>query len=324
MTLKEVTVSELKKISLFSTLKKPALEYLAKLARPRHCAAGQVLYQAGDRRDRLLIIRHGNLVVGTVIDDEELILSSFTDGDFLGEEIIFNPGGKHEHQIKAFEQAVEIIELKTYDLLKLIERYPESARALEQRMIHALHQRLLATDEKLVTMYSLGKLVSRQEFTAETVQSVLRLTAKSLRAEKALIASFNSGAGRIIIDKSLGYKPVLDQKQYSFKSDTVLSVVFHSQKPLLINNKKFGRQFALAPYCLNNFLAVPLIVGNDIIGALAIAGGAKHRAFDYNDEAFLLSIAKIIAPAIRGLQHIAYARSQEYMRRSFIDTISRA
>jgi len=319
----EVTSSELASIRLFSTLKKPALEHIAKLVEIKKLAAGHQVYGPRDVRDRLIIVRSGSLLISKMVGGEELILSTFGAGDFLGEEIIFHPGGHHHYQIKTYDQPTEIMELSVINFSKLLQQFPDSGQDIQQQIIATLNYRLQRTDEKLAVIYGLGKLMS-EELTSDTLEAILKIISHNRRCAKALIASFDPTSRHILVEKSLGYRPVLDNKPYSLTSDTVLSLIYHSRKPLRLEPSTMERQFRSVQYMSETFLAVPLPVGNDVVGALVCAEKLERGVFDHNDEIFLASVGKMIAPAVRALQHQKMARNQAYLRRDFIDSLSRA
>jgi CRP/FNR family cyclic AMP-dependent transcriptional regulator len=134
----------LKMSPLFAGLGEDALRGLAGLCSRRHFAAGETLFQKGDRGDALYGIRRGQIRIETgTATGQRLTLNILGAGDVFGE-IALLDGGPRTADATAAEPS-ELFVLRREDVLAYLEREPRVA----VRLIELLCQRIRFISERM-------------------------------------------------------------------------------------------------------------------------------------------------------------------------------
>ena len=135
----------LAKAPIFSDLKRGTLKSIARAAKVRRFAAGELLVTEGEEAAAFFVLCRGQAeVVKKVGQDREHILSRLAEGDFFGEMALFD-GFPRSATVRAVSEC-ECLVLARWDLLALIRTSPEVALGI----LPVLSRRLRECEEQLL------------------------------------------------------------------------------------------------------------------------------------------------------------------------------
>ena len=153
----------MKRIPVFSDLKKDDLEQLAKQIIHEQHPKGTLILRSEEKADNLIIINSGEAkAYRYTFDGKEQILYLFSEGDFFGEQGLFNDAHS-DYSVEALTP-VNICRLYRSDFQDLLKKHPEIALQL----ITALSQRLAGLEQ----------LISLQDIDARIQAFLIELVAK--------------------------------------------------------------------------------------------------------------------------------------------------
>jgi CRP/FNR family transcriptional regulator len=147
------TAELLSRVPVFSALAAPDLERVALVAVPRTLAAGEVLFQEGDRSDTCYVVRSGRTRAVRDRHGRTITLATFGPHDFFGELAMFEDE-RRSATVEAIEPTALVAVLGA-DMRRLMRLHPE----ITARLVVSLGRRLRQANERL----------SRQSF--QSVQS---------------------------------------------------------------------------------------------------------------------------------------------------------
>lgn len=162
------------RVPIFSALAPDQVAQLATRVRPRHYAAGEQLYGAGERNPSLYVIHTGRVKVTRLSESgREQVVRVLGPGDFLGEASVLT--GEPMDHFAVTVEAGEICSLHPRDLRDHLLSTPSVAVT----MLATLSRRLGSTEEQLraVTGDSAGRRVADYllRLTADAGRSTVRL-----------------------------------------------------------------------------------------------------------------------------------------------------
>jgi len=135
----------LKKVSLFSGIKKKALKNLAQSCVERFYKSGEILVSQGDAGIGLFIIVSGNVrVVKKTAAEKELEIATLGSGDFFGEITVLD-GAPRSANVIALEDTACLL-LTAWEFKAKIDMNPEIALAILPEIV----KRFRETNEMLL------------------------------------------------------------------------------------------------------------------------------------------------------------------------------
>jgi CRP-like cAMP-binding protein len=135
----------LAKAPIFSDLKRGTLKSIARAAKVRRFAAGELLVKEGEEAAAFFVLCRGQAeVVKRLGHDRERALGKLTEGDFFGEMALFD-GFPRSATVRAVSEC-ECVVLARWDLLALIRTSPEVALGI----LPVLSRRLRECEEQLL------------------------------------------------------------------------------------------------------------------------------------------------------------------------------
>lgn len=193
--------SSLRKIPLFESFSQSALEHLSASLRIQMLRKKQALFRKGDEGTALYIVKKGKIkIVLPSKLGEEVILSIFSEGDFLGEMSLFDRKPRSADAV-AMEES-EVYVLNRTDFYSLLQQHETAI----QCVLSSLSERLRKTNDLLESVSSLSvsaklakKLMELGRDFGERNKDVVRIGLRLTQQEMADLV----GATRESINKEL-------------------------------------------------------------------------------------------------------------------------
>ncbi len=152
-------VDALRENVLFRTLTKNELNYLSRLVYERIYQPDEPVFKQNDRGMGMYVIAKGRIAIKTQTPDEEVLVTTLTQGDFFGELALVDPNNIRSATATAIERTVLIGFFKP-DLMEIIERKPAMGVKILFQLATVLGRRLLETTEK-ITLITQARGVSQ-------------------------------------------------------------------------------------------------------------------------------------------------------------------
>jgi|GEM_PF-5948071 len=311
-------ISELKKIPLFKTLSRQALIQLAGFVKVESYSIHRLVFKEGQKRDRLYIVLKGGLMIEKAILGIQESLAAFKPYEVVGESIFFSAGGSHEHSGRTLEPDTQLLEISTYQLVKLFRDHPRAARDLQQLMLRTITERLSRTNDKLLTLFAISKLPSNIKSREELLTNLLHNLLKLFRVKKAFIARFEPLGRRIYLERTLGYHRALT-KVLKLDQDTLISLVYSSKKSLIITPERWEKKYNSAEYQSKNMLLCPIMSHHQVTGCIVLTDKINGHYFSPNNDILLTAIAQQIGPMLDQLAQRELDRNQANLKQTYIE-----
>jgi CRP-like cAMP-binding protein len=135
---------------LFEQLSQPELQMLAELCRPRHFAAGEVIFEEGDLGDALFVIVAGEVeVVRDGADGKERSLATLRAPMFFGEMSLIDK--EYRSATVRAREAAELLQLTADNLNSFRRNYRDGFLFVVTNIARVLSSRLRDANARLST-----------------------------------------------------------------------------------------------------------------------------------------------------------------------------
>jgi len=294
-----VDIKKLKKITLFKNLKPAELEEISKISKIKETKKDQQLFKAGDKRKEFFIVLSGFLRITRKINDDKQTLAFMSSDNFAVESSLVDPKLKHSHYGEIIESG-KILVIKGKDFLKLRNNNPDLGNKIYGNIIKNITERLHHANNKLLTVYSTGRIAS----TYANIYNILNLILESIltviKANQAFFVLFKPLKNKAIIQEAIGYKKNQEIKNLniSLDKDPFLYKILKTGEDVFVDREDFKKEKKWhLPYLKNSALGVKVKVGKNIFGAIVLVD-KKEENFSYNNQILLNIISRQIASAI--------------------------
>ncbi|MDZ7798964.1 MAG: cyclic nucleotide-binding domain-containing protein [Patescibacteria group bacterium] len=311
-----INIKELKKITLFKNLKPDELAEIAKISKIKETKKDQELFKAGDKRQEFFIVLSGFLRISREIRDEKQTLAFMSTNNFAVESSLVDPKLKHSHFGEIIE-AGKILIIKGKDFIKLRNTNPDLTNKIYGNILKNLTERLHHANNKLLTVYSTGRIASTYANIYNILSLILESILTIIKANQAFFVLFKPLQNKAVIQEATGYKKNQEIKNLniSLDKDPFLYEIFKSGEDIFIDREDFKKDKKWhLPYLKNSALGVKVKAGKDILGAIVIVD-KKEENFSYNNQILLNIISRQIASAISTAERLENGQhKREYIK----------
>lgn len=292
--------ARMKAIPLFSRLQKEQREVIANIATVRQVKKGDVLFKAGDLRSSFFVVLSGAMHVYRQFEDEVQTLAILGKNEFAVETALVDTSLKHEHIGEVFEDG-ELLEISSSAFQEASKQHLETTSRMYAAIIENLSQRLHHANNKIVTIYSTGKIAATYSDIDNLSDLLLTTILEIIRAKRALFVLFDPLISKAVIREAKGYgdDQAMRNLDIPLTKDPILGTLYQSHQNLVIASDQYKRESSLhTKYASRNMLGVPLYVQNRVIGAILLGDKEDNEEFSYNNQILLSIIAKQVVLAV--------------------------
>ncbi len=306
-TINMIDTKILQKIPVFEGLSEPELQVVSKIITVKKFKKGEVLFEQGEPRRSFFIVLSGQVHIYRIFSEEVQTLAILGKNNFAVESSLTDPKERHGHNCEVTERG-DMIEIRGKDFLKMSEDYPQITNKVYNNIIANLANRLHHANNKIVTIYSTGKIASTYDDLDHLTDLIISTILQIIKAKKAIFALYHPEEGKVTIYDARGYSSNQKIKNLNINvfKDPVLGQIYRSKRELMITKAMYKRRKNLrTAYSSQTMLGVPLLVGDRVVGAILLGEKDRSRDFSYNNQILLDVIARqIVLP-------IAMAGSEE-------------
>lgn len=309
----------IKNIPVFAGLSLEELVLLASIFRLKKIEVGQKLFETGDSRKNFYVILSGKLKIYRLLKDEEEVIAYMDKNNFAVESALVDPGLKHSH-FGAVIESGEILEMKGNDFLALIKNNLGLGNKIYGNIVNNLTERLHHANNKLVTVYSTGKIASTYANIYNILPLILETILTVIRAKKAFFALYKPFENKTVIQEAIGYSnnQTIKNLNIGLRGETFLGKIFENGEDIFLTREeaKKNKEYKL-PYLGENALGVKIQGAQKILGAIVLAD-KKEEDFNFNNQILLNIISRQIATALQTAEKSEDQDSHEELNRVYI------
>ncbi len=181
-------------------------------------------------------------------------------------------------------------------------------RREKERLTHSLQQRV----QELTVLYRIGKSVTTLMDQEELLERIVEAGVYITRAEEGFLLLRDSHTDELYLRaaKNLG-----EQRAQSLRmpiDDTLAGQVVRTGRPIRLDKGRVGVHLKVKTgFLVRAIIQVPLIVGQQVIGVLAVDNQQSDRVFTENDQALLSALADYAAIAIENARLYRQVKQSE-------------
>lgn len=174
--------------------------------------------------------------------------------------------------------------------------------------------------QELTVLYSIGKSVSSlldlEELLVRIVEAGIYIT----RAEEGFLLLRDPNANELYLRAAKNLGEQRAQKLRMPIDDSLAGQVIRTGKPIRLDKAGAGAQLkVITGFLVRAILQVPLMVGSQVIGVLAVDNQQSERTFSENDQYLLSALADYAAIAIENARLYEQVKQSESRYRDLFD-----
>jgi CRP-like cAMP-binding protein len=311
----------LRSVELFKDFSDQELERFTGVVEQLELSLGDMLFEEGDPGDALYIIEEGAVRIFKTIDKasgDEKSLALLEPGTYLGEMTLID-GNPRSASARA-EIPSKIIKITRDNFLRLLREYPQAAIRLFVSFMQVISQRLRQTNDELVVMYQVGKLIGAAPPTAELVRGILERTMAGTGSAWGVFFCVNDITGNLEVAEAIGkgFESVLGLKTGLHQG--LAGLCIQEGQVLKIDNidddiwtedlPRFG-------YERKTMIAAPLLRKDTPIGALLLGDPMNAPEFNSANVNLVEAVTSEAAASLEASLMKADAASREKYDRHF-------
>lgn len=312
---------DMKSIELFNSFTDQELKNFEKAVTILEMRAGDILFREDDPGDALYIVEQGAVRIYKSIDEatgEEKSLALLEPGTYLGEMTLID-GTPRSASARAEADSL-VLKISREDFLKLLQTYPQAAIRLFVSFMKVMSQRLRQTNEELVVMYEVGKIIGAAPPLPQLLHNLLEKTMSGAEAAFGIFFKVNDITNRLEVMEAIGpgFEDVLHLKTGT--AEGVVGMALHSGAMLKIDNMDTDSRFegmARCGYERKAMLIAPLMRLDEPFGAILIADPQQGAMFNSANANLLQAVAQEAAAAVEASLLHADSDAKEKMDRHY-------
>ncbi|GIW01162.1 response regulator [Roseiflexus sp.] len=197
-------------------------------------------------------------------------------------------------------------------------------RALRERRLkrekELLTRNLRQRVQELTVLYSIGKSVSSLLDLEELLVRIVEAGVYITRAEEGFLLLRDPNANELYLRAAKNLGEQRAQKLRMPIDDSLAGQVIRTGKPIRLDKAGAGAQLkVITGFLVRAILQVPLMVGNQVIGVLAVDNQQSERTFSENDQYLLSALADYAAIAIENARLYQKVKQSEARYRDLFD-----
>lgn len=186
----------------------------------------------------------------------------------------------------------------------------------KEQLTRNLRQRV----QELTVLYSIGKSVSSLLDLEELLVRIVEAGVYITRAEEGFLLLRDSDANELYLRAAKNLGEQRAQKLRMPIDDSLAGQVIRTGKPIRLDKAGAGNQLkVITGFLVRAILQVPLMVGNQVIGVLAVDNQQSERTFSENDQYLLSALADYAAIAIENARLYQQVKQSESRYRDLFD-----
>jgi len=313
-----ISLKIIKNFPYFSTFAPEELEEVVKNSSLTTMNEGEVLFEEGTKRDSFYIVISGEVAIVRKFGEASEVVEIITEGEYIAEHALFSSEHHHSHTALIHSDKAYILKLEGVKFTTLL---LETRYKLILNLLPIISDNFYHASNRIMTLFQIGKILGlSQENTKVVGKEILNVVLTGIHAEKALIALIDMDKSKINIVATNGFNKSDDIQgdKYLLKDTPILEDIIKAKESVTFTEKEYSLSSKKVPYIKKTLLGVPLIIGNNVIGAVVLIDKKSSNDFNTNNEVLLNITSHIIALELSHLQHQEIRIAEEELKREYI------
>jgi len=313
---------DLKRIELFHDFREDELARFEPIIETLHLREGEMLFKEGDAGDGLCIVFEGAVRIFKQIKGEdggEKSLALIPEGSFIGEMTLLE-GSPRSASARA-EEDTTILKITREDFFRLLREYPQAAIRLFASFVKVVSERLRRTNEEMVVLYEIGRVVSANPPQNVLLERILTALVGALKVSLGAVFVLNDITQKLEIRQAVGEGSVTLLNQKFKASEGIVGHAICAQDTLCVADFESCPDYeclARLGYERKNMLIAPLMWKGRTFGALYFAQRIDGQPFDNANVNLVNAVATQAAAAVESaLYHQECEAKEQFDRKYF-------
>lgn len=312
---------DLRSIELFRDFRDEEIEKFIPAIEQLDLKKGEILFSEGEPGDALFIIHSGAVRIFKTIDastGEEKSLALLNAGTYLGEMTLMD-GTPRSASARAEENST-VLKISRRNFIQLLSGYPQGAIRIFVSFMKVISERLRRTNEELVALYEIGKIVSAAPPLNQMLGQMTLALANTAKVELCAFFILNEITGRLEIRQAVGEGSVNLLNMKFNASESIVGRALASQQTLCANdfdNSDNYKNIKRVGYERNSMLVAPLVRKGRPFGAILLAQRSDGLPFDNANINLINGVASQAAAAIESALHAQETAAKEQYDRKY-------
>ncbi len=304
-------------LEIFSRLAEVERGAVALAAVRRVYTKGDVLFHAGDPRDRFFVIVEGDVRISSSFYGREQTIVVYHAQAFIGLHVIVAEPSARRSTAEVVSSTAVIVETTRSEWAALLKEYPTMLGNLLRSAVTTLDERLVYANRKLFTLYTVSRMLRTARSIEQAAREILPVALSVAAAERGLFVMRDTITGAFVPTAMVGYAQTGPIEAWAgrFERDTCVGAVTSSKESHIITE---APAVSAPPYATGSMLITPLLVGGTAVGAIVLADRAGGRPFAHNTRMVVETIAQQLADAIERGRLTSEQEAHRKLRRVYI------
>ncbi|MEW6201729.1 MAG: cyclic nucleotide-binding domain-containing protein [bacterium] len=310
---------ELREIELFRDFSDKEIEEFSGIIKEVRLKKGEILFEENDPGDALFLIQVGAIRIFRRLDagkGEEKSLALLEAGTYLGEMTVLE-GAARSASARAETDSL-LLKITGADFLSLLHQHPATALRLFLSFMKVISNRLRRTNDELVALYKVGKIISAAPPLSQLLKEILTCLIAELNVRFGAVFTLNDITSMLEITEAQGegFDSLLCMR--TGMEEGIAGLALKNRKTIRVENFSQNEEYRDVTqfgYEHENMLIVPLVRSEKIIGAILLADREDGEPFDSADVNLVQAVASQAAAAVESaLFHMDSAAREEFCR----------
>jgi len=313
---------DLSKVSLFNGLSKKQIALVGSFLIENKYQDGDRVMAEGTLRKKLSIITEGIVVLKASINGREDI-AFFTEDDYYGELVLVEADAKHHYSAEVVSPLLRTLELNSMSWQTIQKKDPAAAALMIKNVAIEVHNRLTHANNKLVTLFSIGRILGTYESLSHITDYAMEVILKVIPSQKAMFLTYSDLTGRAKVEKVIGYNDIKHGHIIKVKNDPLLSRLTESPETIIFNRDDYPSSFKHISYLGHSIIIAPINIQKKVLGFIVLADKLNKKEYSHNNLILLRAIALHLVPALQDLNEVEIASQKADLKREYIDPFSK-
>jgi CRP-like cAMP-binding protein len=273
-------------------------------------------------RDKIIIVNDGLVVLEAELKGPKTI-ALFKEGDSLGEMALIEKSSRHMYNVRVVSPEFSGCELSSYSWYTIIKQSPQIAEKIYQNIARNLKNRLNHANNKLVTLFTTGKIIGSYDNFYNLSESILDIIQNIIPYNKALFLTYSPETQKALVHKSIGYPNIKEGAYLNAHKDNVLNLLVKEPGTSIFNHDSWPKGSSDLPYKCNNLIISPVHIKNRVFGFIILGDKTDKNNFSINNKILLQAIANQLAPAIEDMIWEKFSSAQAEIKEIYIDPFAK-
>src|SRR3989339_204060 len=309
---------EIKNIPLFKNLTSEELDLVKTFLIDTKYKQDDLIFTKGKIRDKIIIVDEGLVVLEAELKGPKTI-ALFKQGDSLGEMALIDNSSHHNYNVKVVSPNFSGWELSSYNWYTIIKKAPQLAEKVYQNIARNLKNRLNHANNKLVTLFTTGKMIGSYNSFNELSGAIVDIIQNIIPFDRALFLTYSPETKKALVHKSLGYPNIKEGQYIDAHKDHVLNLLVKEPGTSVFDFDTWPKGSSDLPYKCNNLIISPIHIKNRVFGFIILGDRSDKSNFSVNNKILLQAIASQLAPAIEDMIWEKFSSAQAEIKEIYID-----